>query len=184
MAMRKTAAFNILTAKGPSSAADAGSRRAAATRLRLLKVGQCTSAAREWLALHRLVDGGGPSGRSIEPELLHRLLSALPAPAIASRPSSSLGGKGGVGVGGGEGEWQWGRREKFKRLVKAVCEGERLDADQQRVLRETSDMVFHDRIGFSLVQGPPGTGKTTLLRALLNTQPRGPAAPVVIGGSV
>lgn len=153
------------TGGGGSAAAAAGGGGA----LRLQKVGHCTSAWREWHVLHRLEPGGGGSGRgAVRPELLDQLLSAAPAaPAASTRadPKKKSGARHPRAIAGVD---EWSRRDKFDRLIKAVCGCERLDDDQQSVLRHAADSVYHQRIGFSLVQGPPGTGKTTLLRGLLN----------------
>ena len=123
--------------------------------VRLLKIGWCTSAWREWHVLHRLE-------QCVQPDLLLPLLSASPGSAAEREASAAAEAR----VAEQRGPWE--QREKWRRLERAVCASERLDEDQQRVVREASAMVYHGHHGFLLVQGPPGTGKTTLLRALLN----------------
>ena len=96
----------------------------------LCKAGQCTSAWREWHALYKL-DG---SRSSLSASLMKTLMSASPPAEQAAAPPARTD------------QWSW--RDKWKRLVKAVCDGEGLDADQRSVLRETSDLVYNNRTGF------------------------------------
>ena len=151
VAMRVQMMMPIRAIGGKATTATAAADTSAPVTV--LKIGQCTSAWREWLVLHKL--SGKLSGGGIDAELLQRLLSATPSNEPAAAPPPVQGAK-------------WGWRDKWKRLVRAVCESEALDPDQRSVLRETSDLVYNSRCCFSLVQGPPGTGKSTLLRALLN----------------
>ena len=149
--------------------------------MRAQKIGQCTSSWREWFVLHRL-DPSASRG-VVRPELLEQLLSAVPSTALTAGGSSSAAGSSMRReiLSGNPDDFppdapssgrHWKRREKWDRLVNAVCGKDknhrRLDKDQSAVLKKTSDLVFDAKIGFSLVQGPPGTGKTTLLRGLLN----------------
>lgn len=122
--------------------------------LHVRKLGQLTTATREWLVLHKLVPADGAPDGALRPDLLADLLCARSS-AVRRRAER-------------EHRDEWERREKWQRLVGSVSSHQRMDEGQIHVLRETASMVYHDRTGFALVQGPPGTGKTTFLRALLN----------------
>lgn len=125
--------------------------------LQLCKIGQLTTAHREWLVLHKLVPNSEGAG-VLRPELLRDLLAAAPLSNCAHTSAESRDSQ----------QREWERQQKWQRLVKSVSLAQKMDEGQQRVLRSTSDMVYHGRCGFALVQGPPGTGKTTFLRGLLN----------------
>ena len=156
----------LLNAKSLAKAQGSGGQ------LRIQKIGSCTSAWREWLVLHRLDSPAGSEG-AVNAELLQQLLCAAPADEPHGASSEGADGGGGAAasadaLAGSSAHLKWEKRDVWDRLVRAVCVGERLDEDQQSVLRASADAVFAGRVCFMLVQGPPGTGKTTLLRGLLN----------------
>ena len=91
----------------------AGGHAAGPPSLQLRKLGQLTTALREWLVLHRL--GPSVTGEGvIRPELLNDLLSATPT-AVHARERDD-----------------WERREKWQRLVTSVSSHQRMDDDQVR----------------------------------------------------
>ena len=140
------AGFQQKAAAGDGSAAAGrgGAGGGGAAQLRLTRMGSCTSAWREWEALHQL-------HAKLEPPLLRCLLSATAAD----------GADGAALVD----DSRWAKRERhMQRLYRESS----LDEDQRAALARVARCA-HDRSpGFELVQGPPGTGKTTLLLALLN----------------
>ena len=129
---------------GSAAAGRGGAGGGGAAQLRLTRMGSCTSAWREWEALHQL-------HAKLEPPLLRCLLSATAAD-----------GADGAAFGS---DSRWAKRERhMQRLYRESS----LDEDQRAALARVARCA-HDRSpGFELVQGPPGTGKTTLLLALLN----------------
>ena len=91
----------------------AGAQADGPPSLQLRKLGQLTTALREWLVLHRL--GPSVTGEGvIRPELLNDLLSATPT-AVHARERDD-----------------WERREKWQRLVTSVSSHQRMDDDQVR----------------------------------------------------
>ena len=91
----------------------AGAQADGPPSLQLRKLGQLTTALREWLVLHRL--GPTVAGEGvIRPELLNDLLRATPT-AVHARERDD-----------------WERREKWQRLVTSVSSHQRMDDDQVR----------------------------------------------------